>query len=249
VAAAAAGLPPLGAADTPAPSYAAALGPAEQLAHRTLATIRRSFVQAGWVCPIAVAVLAGDHGLRTVYATADDLSIIPAGAGLPVGCTPLDRMPGLDAGADRLRGMLSPAAKLRALLPGAAVIVSTAVSDADDQVQHQSELEAGEIASAGELLPVTPGRAAWARTRPEDAPAEVLRLSLHDTAGEMDATTAKVRLWAARWENTPPTDYTGLLRRWLLSDGSECVRLKRFSDAAWAVDQLLQVLTAGRNAA
>jgi hypothetical protein len=216
-----------------------------------LATIRRSFVQAGWVTPIAVAVvLSGDHGLRTVYATADDISIIPAGAGLPVGCTPLDRMPGLDAGAaDALRGHTNPARKLSALLPGAAVIVSTAVTDADgEQVQHQSETEASEI--AGELLPTSPGRAAWARTRPEDAAAEILRLSLHDgDAGEMDAATAKVRLWTARWDNTPRTDYLGVLRRWLLSDGSECVRLKRFSDAAWAVDQLLQVLTAGRNAA
>jgi hypothetical protein len=229
------------------------LGPAEQLAHRTLATIRRSFVQAGWVTPIAVAVLAGDHGLRTVFATADDISVIPAGAGLPVGVTPLDRVPGLDAGAaDALRGHTNPARKLSALLPGAAVIVSTAVTDADGESihHHQSETEASEIASAGELLPTIPGRAAWARTRPEDAPSEVLRLSLHAGDDPMDAATAKVRLWAARWENTPPTGYLGQLRRWLLADAAESVRLnKRLSDAAWCVDQLLQVLTAGRNAA
>jgi hypothetical protein len=244
-----AGLPPLGAAEAPEPSYAAALGPAEQLAHRTLATIRRSFVQAGWVCPIAVAVLAGDHGLRTVFATADDLSIIPAGAGLPVGVTPLDRVPGLDAGAaDALRGHTNPARKLIALLPDAVAIVTTAVADADgEQVQHQSETEASEI--AGELLPTSPGRAEWARTRPEDVPAEVLRLSLHaGDAGEMDASTAKVRLWTARWENTPRTDYLGVLRRWLLADAAESVRLnKRLSDAAWAVDQLTS-LTAGQRA-
>jgi hypothetical protein len=85
-------------------------------------------------------------------------------------------------------------------------------------------------------------------TLPEDAPAEVLRLSLH--AGDdttVDAATAKVRLWAARWENTPPTDYLGLLRRWLTADGAEAVRLRRLSDAAWAVDALRE-LTAGRAA-
>ena len=249
VAAAAAGLPPLGAAEVPAPSYCAGLPPAEALAHRTLATIRRQFVLAGWVCPIAVAVLPGQHGLKAVYATADAISIIPGGAGLPVGVTPLDRMPGLDPGAaDRFPGMSSPSAKLITLLPGAAVIVSTAVTDADgESVHHQRETEAAEIASAGELLPTTPGRAAWARTRPEDAPAEVLRLSLHEDA-EMDAATAKVRLWAARWENTPRTDYTGLLRRWLLADAAECIRFKRLADAAWAVDQL-HGLNAGRRAA
>jgi hypothetical protein len=251
VTAAAAGLiAPGGTAEAPEPSYAAALPAAEALAHRTLATIRRSFVQAGWVTPIAVAVLAGDHGHRCVFSTADDVSIIPAGASLPVGCTPLDRVPGLDSEADRLRGMSSPSEKLRALLSGFAVIVSTAVSDADgEQVQHQSEVEAGEIASAGELLPTTPGRAVWARTRPEDAAAEVLRLSLHAGDDPLDATTAKVRLWAARWENTPPTDYLGLVTRWLLSDAAECVRLnKRLSDAAYCVDQLRE-LTAGPRAA
>jgi hypothetical protein len=242
---------PGGTAEAPEPSYAAALPAAEALAHRTLATIRRQFVMSGWVTPIAVAVLAGDHGYRCVFSTADDLSIIPAGAGLPVGVTPLDRVPGLDAGAaDALRGHTNPARKLSALLPGAAVIVSTAVTDADgESVHHQRETEAAEIASAGELLPTTPGRASWSRTRPEDAAAEILRLSLHDGDDPMDATAAKVRLWAARWENTPRTDYGSTLRRWLLADAMECVRLnRRLSDAAWCVDQLRE-LSAARKAA
>jgi hypothetical protein len=239
---------PPGSTQAPEPSYCGDLPPAEALAHRTLATIRRQFVMSGWVTAIGVVVLAGDHGYRCVFSTADDISVIPAGAGLP-NVTPLDRVPGVDLGAlGRLRGMSSPAAKLAALLPGAAVIVSTAVTDADgESVHHQRETEAAEIASAGELLPTTPGRAAWARTRPEDAPAEVLRLSLHEDA-EMDAASAKVRLWAARWENSPRTDYTGLLRRWLLADAAECIRFKRLADAAWAVDQL-HGLNAGRRAA
>ncbi|WP_457125835.1 hypothetical protein [Mycobacteroides abscessus] len=217
----------------------------EATLHRALATLRHQFEAAGWSQPMAVATIKRDLESRTVYATADALSIHPAGVLLPNGVVPLDEIPGTPVDS-RLEGSLMVSEKLAALIPRGWTVeflLSTAPGGEDSQTSEQYQ----ELVGAGELL-----KCSVSRGRSDVTDDEALSMFARAAigsggCGELDAESARIR--AARWVGVQPAGYLDVLSRWYLADAAESMSLGRWGEAVWASEKYLSVQQSEEQAA
>lgn len=205
--------------------------------HRVLASLRQQFDASGWSQPIAVATLRRGLEARTVYATADALSIHPSGVLLPAGVSPMDEIPGGPDSHD-LAGSLMVTDKLVSLIPEGWT-VDTLLSTVSGGEGSQSTEQYQELVSAGELLDCKVSRGREGVTD-DEALSTFARASIGSTGcSELDAESAKIR--AARWVGTQPTGYLDVLRRWYLADAAEQMSLGRWGEAVWACEKYMSV--------
>ncbi|WP_236737994.1 hypothetical protein [Mycobacteroides abscessus] len=205
--------------------------------HRVLATIRQEFDASGWSQPLAVATIRRGFEVKTVYVTADALSIHPHGVLLPRGVTPMDEMTVVPS-ASRLEGSLMVTEKLKALIPRNWEVESV-LSTASGGEGSQSTEQYHELVDAGELLSCTVSRGRDDVTD-DEALSTFARASIGSTGcSELDAESAKIR--AARWVGTQPTGYLDVLRRWYLADAAEQMSLGRWGEAVWACEKYMSV--------
>ncbi|MBN7480756.1 hypothetical protein [Mycobacteroides abscessus] len=205
--------------------------------HRALATLRRQFEQAGWSQPLAVATIRRGLEARTVYATADAISIHPNGILLPSEALPLDEMPGTPI-APELLGSVMVSEKLTSLIPrGWEVegLLSTVPAEESSQSVEQFQ----ELVESGELL-----ECKVSRGRDDVGADEALSLFARAAigsggVGELDAEAARIR--AARWIGVQPAGYLGTLSRWYLSDAAEAMSRGNWSDAVYSSEKYMNV--------
>ncbi|MFT9573344.1 hypothetical protein ACM0BF_14320 [Mycobacteroides abscessus subsp. abscessus] len=206
--------------------------------HRALASLRHQFEQAGWAQPLAVASIRRGFESRIVYATADALSIHPAGILLPAEVTPLDEMTGISTHSD-LEGSLMVADKLTSLVPPGWEIESTLSTVPTDE-QFQSAEQFQVLADAGELLACKVSRG-----RGDVTADEALRMFARAAIGsrgcsELDSESSRLR--AARWIGTQPVGYGEVLSRWYLADAAESMSLGNWGEAVHASKKYLSVV-------
>lgn len=202
--------------------------------HRTLATLRQAFEDMGWSQPLAAASIRRGFEVKTVFCTADALSIHPHGVLLPAGVTPLDEMPGTPIDS-RLEGSLMVTEKLAALIPrGWEVegLLSTVPSDE----HHQSAEQYQELSEAGELLPckVSRGRS---DVTDDEALRVFTRAAIGSRLGCSDLGTENARIRSARWIGMQPVDYLDLLGRWYLADAADAMSAGNWGDAVYASEK------------
>ncbi|WP_235625685.1 hypothetical protein [Mycobacteroides abscessus] len=213
--------------------------------HRVLATIRQAFDGAGWSQPLAVATIRKGFETRTVYVTADGLSIHPHGVLLPHGVTPLDEMPDAPTYSE-LSGSLMVSEKLMALIPrGWEVegLLSTMPSDENSQSAEQYQ----ELLEGEELLPcnVSHGRS---DVTAGEAMSAFARAAL-GSGGCSDLDSESARLRSARWVGVQPAGYQGLLARWYLSDAAESMSLGAWGEAVYCSERYLSISDTKRQVA
>lgn len=203
--------------------------------HRVLATLRQQFERSGWSQPLAVATIRKGLESRTVYVTADAISIHPQGVSLPHGVTPLDEMPCAPTHPD-LASSLMVTDKLTALVPRGWEIeglLSTLPSDEN----HQSTEQYQELSEAGELLPCKGSRGRDDVTA-EEAMAVFARAALGSGGcGELDVESARLR--GGRWVGVQPARYRDVLSRWHLSDAAESMSQGNWGDAVYSAEKYL----------
>lgn len=217
----------------------------EATLHRALATLRHQFEAAGWSQPMAVATIKRDLESRTVYVTADGLSIHPSGVLLPHGVTPLDEIPGTPATSE-LSGSLMVSEKLTALIPREWTVehvLSTVPAEENSQTIEQYQTLVG----AEELLPCK-----LARGRDDvdvdEAMAVFARAALGSRGcGELDVESARIR--AGRWVGTQPTGYLDALARWYLSDAAEAMSRGSWGEAVYSAEKYMSIRSAENKAA
>lgn len=223
---------------TPAPVlFVAELPEPEAHLHKILATLRHQFESAGWSQPLAVGLITRGFETRTVYATADGLSIWPQGVLLPDGVLPLDEMPSTPS-APELLGSLMVTDKLAALIPREWTVehvLSTVPAEENSQTIEQYQTLVG----AEELLV---GKVS--RCRDDVGDDEALSLFARAAigsagCGELDVESARIR--AARWVGTQPVGYRDALARWYLSDAAESMSAGRWGEAVWACERYLSI--------
>lgn len=205
--------------------------------HRVLATLRHQFEGSGWSQPLAVARIRRGFESRTVYVTADGLSIHPAGVLLPSGVTPLDEMPGIPDDYS-LAGSLMVTEKLVAMIPRGWTIeqvLGTVSGGEDSQTAEQYQ----ELVEAGELL-----ECSVSRNRDDVGADEALRVFARVAVGsagcgELDAEGARIR--AARWVGVQPQGYLDVLSRWYLADAAESMSAGRWGEAVWACEKYVSL--------
>lgn len=213
--------------------------------HRVLASIRHQFEQSGWSQPLAVATIRRGLEARTVYATADAISIHPNGILLPSEALPLDEMPGTPVDS-HLEGSIMVTEKLTALIPRGwevEAVLSTVPSDEHHQTAEQFQ----SLVGAGELLPCTVSRGRGDVTA-EVAMSVFARAAL-GSAGCDDLDSESVRLRAARWVGTQPSGYLDLLGRWYLADAAESMSLGAWGEAVYCSERYLSITDAKRQVA
>lgn len=205
--------------------------------HRTLATLRHQFEQSNWPQPLAVGLIRRGLETRCVYATADALSIHPAGILLPHGVIPLDEMPGTPATSE-LSGSLMVTEKLTSMIPRGWEVegmLSTVPGGEDGQSteQYQALVEGGELL-VGKV------------SRGQDDVGADEALSLFARAaigsggvGELDAEAARIR--AARWVGVQSQGYLDTLSRWYLADAAESMSRGLWADAVWASEKYMSL--------
>lgn len=217
--------------------FIADLPESEAHLHRALASIRHQFDQTGWSQPLAVATIKRGLESRTVYVTADALSIHPAGILLPHGVLPLDEMPGTPATSE-LCGSLMVTDKLTAMIPRnweVEHMLSTVSGGEDSQTAEQCQL----LVEAGELLLCKVPRGL------DDVEAdEALRVFARASIGsagcsELGAEGARLR--GARWVGTQPTGYLDVLARWYLADAAESMSRGNWSDAVYSSERYMSI--------
>lgn len=221
---------------TPLPAlFIADLPEAEVHLHRVLASLRQQFESSGWSQPLAVASLRRGFETRTVYVTADSVSIHPRGVLLPSGVLPLDEIPNAPTHSD-LSGSLMVSDKLKALIPyGWEVesLLSTVPSDEN----HQSAEQYQELSEAGELLECKVSRGRDDVTAGE-AMAVFARAAIGSAGcGELDAESA--RLQSARWVGVQPAQYGEVLSRWYLADAADAMSLGNWGEAVYSAEKYL----------
>lgn len=213
--------------------------------HRVLASLRQQFETNGWSQPLVVASIRRGFETKTVYVTADAVSIHPAGIFLPHGVTPLDDMPTVPAYSE-LSGSLMVTDKLKSLLPRGwdiEELLSTVPSDE----QHQSTEQYQELSEAGELLPcgVSRGREG---VEAGEAMSVFARVAIGSGGcGELDVESARLR--GSRWVGTQPVGYGEVLSRWYLSDAAECMGLGDWGEAVYASERYLGLVEPKRQVA
>ncbi|SKL36578.1 MULTISPECIES: hypothetical protein [Mycobacteroides] len=198
--------------------------------HLVLATLRQQFDQSNWSQPLTVASIRRGLEHRTVYVTADALSIHPHDVLLPHGVIPLDEMPNTPATSE-LAGSLMVTDKLTSLIPrGWAIeqVLSTVPGGESSQTveQYQALVEGGELLACK----VFRGRD---DVTDDEALSTFARASIGSTGcSELDVESARLR--SARWVGTQPTGYLDGLARWYLSDAAEAMSWGRWGEAVYA---------------
>lgn len=215
--------------------FIAGLPEPEAHSHRTLASLRQEFESAGWSQPLAVAGLRKGLETRTVYVTADALSIHPAGILLPHGVTPLDEMPGIPVDSE-LSGSLMVSEKLKALIPRGWE-VQNVLSTLPADEQHQSAEQYQELVQGGEVLSCKVSRGRVGVTAEEAL--GVFARAVLGSAGCSDLDVESARLRAGRWVGVQPSGYLEVLGRWYLSDAAESMSEGRWGDAVYASEKYL----------
>lgn len=205
--------------------------------HRVLATIRQAFDGAGWSQPLAVATIRRGLETRCVYATADALSIHPAGILLPHGVIPLDEMPGTPATSE-LSGSLMVTEKLTSMIPRGWEVEGM-LSTVPGGEDGQSAEEYQELVESGELLECTA-----ARGRDDVGVDEALRMFARAAlgsggCGELGAESARLR--AARWVGVQSQGYLDTLSRWYLADAAESMSAGRWGEAVYCSEKYLEL--------
>ncbi|AMT72176.1 hypothetical protein ABG82_19640 [Mycobacteroides immunogenum] len=213
--------------------------------HRVLATLRQQFEAAGWSQPLAVATIRRGFETRTVYVTADGLSIHPSGVRLPSGVNPLDEMPSTPSSHD-LDGSLMVTDKLRSLIPREWT-VEQVLSTVSGGEGSQSAEEYQELVESGELLECTA-----ARGRDDVGVDEALRMFARAAlgsggCGELGAESARLR--AARWVGVQPQGYLDVLGRWYLADAAEAMSRGSWGEAVYSAEKYMFIRSAENKAA
>ncbi len=205
--------------------------------HRVLASIRHQFDASGGSQPLAVATIRRGFEAKTVYVTADALSIHPHGVLLPHGVTPLDEMTVVPS-ASRLEGSLMVTEKLMALVPRGwdiecllSTVLGEEVSQSTEQYQALIEGE--------ELLPCTVSRGDSTVTA--DGALRVFARAAIGSGGcgELDVESARLR--GARWIGVQPAGYRDVLARYHLADAAEAMSAGRWGEAAYASEKCLSI--------
>lgn len=206
--------------------------------HRVLATVRQQFETSGWGQPLAVATIRRGFETRTVYVTADAISIHPAGVLLPAGATPMSEIPSFPDRSD-LSGSLMVSEKLAALLPrGWEVEGLLSTLPADEH--HQSTEQYRELSEAGELLPCTVSRGRG-DVEVGEAMGTFARAALGSAGcGELDVESSRLR--GSRWVGVQPSGYLDLLARYHLADAAESMSMGNWSEAVYASERYLSVV-------
>ncbi|WP_237140271.1 hypothetical protein [Mycobacteroides abscessus] len=202
-----------------------------------LATIRQQFETSGWSQPLVVASIRRGFETKTVYVTADAVSIHPAGIFLPHGVTPLDDMPTVPAYSE-MAGSVMVTDKLASLIPrGWEVERLLSTVPADEQ--HQTAEQYQELVTGEELLPRTVSRGR------DDVTAEVAMSVFARAAlgsggcSDLDAESARLR--SARWVGTQPAQYGEVLSRWHLADAAESMSAGRWGEAVYCSEKCLEL--------
>ncbi|EPZ19702.1 hypothetical protein [Mycobacteroides abscessus] len=225
--------------------FIADLPEAEAHLHRVLASIRHQFEQAGWSQPVAVGLIKRGLETRTVYVTADALSLHPHGVLLPHGVLTLDEMPSTPTAPEML-GSLMVSDKLTSLIPREWTVEGL-LSTVSGGENHQSAEQCQQLVESGELLNCSVSRGQ------DDVDADVaLRVFARAAigsggCGELDAESARLR--SARWVGTQPAGYLDALRRWYLSDAAEAMSRGDWADAVWASEKYLSIQQSEKQAA
>ncbi|WP_372430161.1 hypothetical protein ACDI85_08140 [Mycobacteroides abscessus] len=209
----------------------------ESTLHRVLASIRHQFEAAGWSQPMSAATIRRGLEARTVYVTADGLSIHPSGILLPTGVLPLDEVPSVPTALD-LHGSLMVTDKLRSLLPRGWTIEGL-LSTVPGEEASQSAEQFQQLVESGELLV---GKVS--RSRDDVGADEALRVFARaaiDSAGcsELDVESARIR--AARWIGTQPTGYLDVLSRYHLADAAESMSQGSWGEAVYSSEKYLSI--------
>lgn len=229
-------LPPLFIADLPED---------EAHLHRVLATIRQAFEQSGWSQSLAVATLKRGFETRTVYVTADGVSIHPQGVLLPDAVTPLDEMSTVPAVSD-LSGSLMVTDKIKSLTPrgwGVEAVLSTVPADE----QHQSAEQYRELVEAEELLPCAVSRGRVGVTA--EVAMSVFAHAALGSGGCGELGVESARLKAARWIGIQPVGYGEALGRWYLADAAESMSAGRWGEAGYCSEKCLELGNTKKQAA
>ncbi|CPS10894.1 Uncharacterised protein [Mycobacteroides abscessus subsp. abscessus] len=213
--------------------------------HRALASLCHQFEQAGWAQPLAVASIRRGFESRIVYATADALSIHPAGILLPAEVTPLDEMTGISTHSD-LEGSLMVTDKLAALLPrgwDVEGLLSTVPADENSQSAEQYR----ELVQGGELLECKVSRGRGDVTAGEAM--SVFARAAIGSAGCSDLDVESSRLRGSRWVGVQPSGYLEVLGRWYLSDAAESMSEGRWGEGVYSAEKYLSVVDTKRQVA
>ncbi|MFV8308790.1 hypothetical protein [Mycobacteroides chelonae] len=217
--------------------FIAELPESEATLHRVLASLRHQFEQAGWSQPIAVGLIRRGFETRTVYVTADGLSIWPQGILLPDGVLPLDEMPNAPATSE-LCGSLMVTEKLVSMIPrgwDVEAVLSTVSGGGPSQSAEQYQA----LVASGALLSCSVSRG-----RDDVTADEALRVFARASigsagCGELDAESARIR--ASRWVGVQPRGYLDTLSRWYLADAAESMSLGRWGDAVYSAEKYLSI--------
>lgn len=205
--------------------------------HRALATIRHQFERSGWGQPMAVGLIKRGLETRTVYVTADAISIWPHGVRLPHGVIPLDEMTGAPSSHD-LAGSLMVSEKLRSLIPRNWEVESL-LSTVSGEEASQSVEQFQALVDAEELLV---GKVS--RGRDDVGADEAMRVFARAAigsagCGELDVESARIR--AARWVGTQPTGYIDCLARYYLSDAAESMSAGCWGEAVYSSERYMSI--------
>lgn len=205
--------------------------------HRALAALRQQFESAGWSQPLVVASIRRGFEVKTVFCTADAISIHPQGVSLPVGVIPLDEMPNTPV-APELSGSLMVTDKLTALIPREWTVeglLSTVPADENHQTVEQYQ----ELSESGELLEYKVSRGRDDVTA-EEAMSVFARAAI-GSGGCSDLDVESTRVRAARWVGVQPSGYIDLLSRYHLADAAESMSRGNWDDAVYCSEKYLEL--------
>ncbi|WP_236741501.1 hypothetical protein [Mycobacteroides abscessus] len=218
--------------------FIASLSESEAHLHRVFATLRQAFDASGWSQPIAVGLIRRGFETKTVYATADALSIHPSGILLPDEVLPLDEMPGAPA-TSHLAGSLMVTDKLTSLIPHGWEIEGV-LSTVSGGERHQSAEQLQALVEAGELLSCKVSRGRGDVTA-DEALRVFARVAIGSRTGcgELEVESARIR--AARWVGVQPAGYLDLLARYHLADAAESMSRGLWGEAVYAAEKYMSV--------
>lgn len=217
--------------------FVAELPEAEAHLHRVLASIRQEFEQAGWSQPIAVATLRRGFETKTVYVTADALSIRPHGVLLPSGVLPLDEIAGVSSTSE-LSGSLMVSEKFVSMIPRGwevEAMLSTVSGEESSQTAEQFQ----ELVEGDELLSCKVSRGQEG-VSDDEAMSMFARVAI-GSAGCSELDVESSRLRAARWVGVQSAGYLDGLSRYYLADAAESMSQGAWGEAVYASEKYLSV--------
>jgi hypothetical protein len=217
------------------------------LAHRTLATLKREFITAGWEenTPIGVGIyrqiIGGTTFFKATYATADGISLLPIGVRLPAGVLPLLRIDNVDGvAAAELAGNTDVRAKLETLVPEHYGHREAVLTDADqDWVKYYQILDAG-------ALPVSVSRGQLATVRPKDARLAIAETMLmfrvtDETVSSLE--TSRKTMTGARWSGPlKPLRCTRVTIDFLIAEAKHCAVRGQLAEAGFSIGEVLAAI-------